>query len=70
MTAQTCSLPAIVVFLPLAGSVIFKLLARAMDLQDDSPLGVSWVGSLELAGLLLGGIVASAIVFARRRVTG
>lgn len=56
-----------VVFLPLVGSVIFKLIPRALDWQGDSPLGISWLGSFELAGLILGAALAAIVVFARPR---
>jgi hypothetical protein len=55
--------PLLVVLFPLAGSVIFRALARVADLPGDSPLGISWVGSLELLGLVLGALVALVVVF-------
>lgn len=56
------------VFLPLLGSIVGRTLARVLDVQGDSLLGISMQGTFELTGLLLGLFVAGVFWFRSERV--
>jgi hypothetical protein len=60
------TVPIYAVFLPMLGSVLFKFVPRVLGWAGDSPIGLSWVGTIELVGLAVGAVTAAVVIFGRR----
>jgi hypothetical protein len=59
--------PVVIVLLPLIGSFIGRIIGRVIDIQGDFLLGLSWLGTIELAGLLIGTAIAGILLYRHRK---
>jgi hypothetical protein len=59
--------PFAIVLLPLIGSVIGRIIGRVLAVQGDFLLGLSWLGTFELAGLILGTVIAGILFYRHRK---
>ena len=60
--------PFVIVLLPLIGSLVGRTIGRIIDIQGDFLLGLSWLGTVELAGLLIGTAIAALLLYRYRPV--
>lgn len=61
--------PIVISLLPLIGSLVGRTIGRIIDIQGDFLLGLSWLGTAELAGLLIGTTIAGFVLYRYRKIT-
>jgi hypothetical protein len=59
--------PVVIIFLPLIGSLVGRTIGRILDIQGDFLLDLSWLGTVELAGLLIGTAITGILYYRHRK---